>query len=159
LQAVAAIMVSVMIFRAAATVLGLAAAPLLDAALPRAETEAIDQILHSDPQVQGYHALRTRRSGSTRLIDVHVLLPDDLTFVEAHRHAEDLEEKITAAFPGATDVIIHAEPFLEETRHQQEAHRAEAEALDPITAGRARSRRWANRTAAYSGRDRWNSSE
>ncbi|HET6385099.1 MAG TPA: cation diffusion facilitator family transporter [Armatimonadota bacterium] len=125
IQAVAAIFVCALIFRAAYGVSLIAFAPLVDQALPADETLAIQTLLRSDSQVLGWHNLRTRRSGPVRLVDVHVMLPDEMTFVEAHRHAEALELAIRDALPGATDVIIHAEPYLEESQHQEEYHRSE----------------------------------
>ena len=125
IQAAAALLVSALIFRAAYSVSLMAMAPLLDRALPPDETQAIQKQLQADPLVKGWHRLRTRRSGALRLIDVHVLLPDELTFVEAHRHAEALEEAIGRALPGQSNVTIHAEPYLDESQHQEEFHLSE----------------------------------
>jgi len=122
IQPVVAILVSVLIFKAGATVSRFALAPLLDTALPEDEMVIIHDLLKADPEVMGWHNIRTRRSGPTRLIDMHVMLPDDMTFVEAHRRAEALEDAIVDALPGHTDVIVHAEPFLDEEEHQQAHH-------------------------------------
>jgi divalent metal cation (Fe/Co/Zn/Cd) transporter len=56
-----------------------------------------------------------------RLADVHLLLADDLSFKEAHEISEDVEDAIRAVLPNL-DVIVHAEPYEEEMRHQNEAH-------------------------------------
>jgi cation diffusion facilitator family transporter len=95
--------------------------PLLDERLPPAEEARVRDVLDADPRVRGYHRLRTRRAGAVRLIDVHVLLDDDLPFREAHRIAEEVESALRRVLPNV-DVIIHAEPFEEELRHQQEEH-------------------------------------
>ncbi len=95
--------------------------PLLDESLPADEEEAVRAVLDADPLVWGYHRLRTRRAGSDRLLDVHILLDDDLSFREAHSVTEDVEAELRMALPNV-DIIIHAEPFEEEMRHQLERH-------------------------------------
>lgn len=95
--------------------------PLLDESLPSEEEAMIRAVLEADPRVLGYHRLRTRQAGSLRLADVHLLLADDLSFKEAHDISEDVEDAIRAVLPNL-DVIVHAEPYEEETRHQAEAH-------------------------------------
>ncbi len=95
--------------------------PLLDESLPTDEAACLAQILESDQRVLGYHRLRTRRAGSRPLVDMHILLADELTLVAAHAIAEEIEQAIRQALPNA-DVIVHAEPFEEEMRHQREQH-------------------------------------
>lgn len=93
--------------------------PLLDESLPDEEIEQILKVLRSDKRVLGYHRLRTRQAGSQRLMDVHIQLDDDLSFLEAHAIAEEIEESIRKVLPNL-DVIVHAEPYEEEMRLQQE---------------------------------------
>jgi len=95
--------------------------PLLDESLPSAEEARVREVLDSDPRVLGYHRLRTRRAGSNRLMDLHLLLDDDLSFREAHAITEDVEGEIRRVLPNV-DVIVHAEPFHEEQLHQREHH-------------------------------------
>ena len=56
------------------------------------------------------HALRTRQSGQTKLIQLHVGLPDDLTLAVAHTISDQVEAQLQAAFPEA-DIIIHQDPM------------------------------------------------
>ena len=95
--------------------------PLLDETLPGDEEECIRQVLNNEPRVLDFHKLRTRQAGTKRLADVHIMLDDNLTFREAHQVSEDVEELIRAALPN-TDVIVHFEPYEEESRHQREVH-------------------------------------
>jgi ferrous-iron efflux pump FieF len=97
--------------------------PLLDESLPSTEEARVREVLDGDPRVLGYHRLRTRRAGSNRLMDLHLLLDDDLSFREAHAITEDVEGEIRRVLPNV-DVIVHAEPFREEQLHQQEHHGA-----------------------------------
>jgi ferrous-iron efflux pump FieF len=96
--------------------------PLVDERLPAEEEALVRTALNGEAGVRGYHKLRSRRAGSHRLIDVHVLMDDDLTFRAAHALAETVERRIRQALPNA-DVIVHAEPWEEEMEHQETHHR------------------------------------
>jgi cation diffusion facilitator family transporter len=104
--------------------------PLLDARLPVEEEARIKNILNNDSRVLGYHKLRTRKSGSQRHADVHVLIDDDSTLVEAHDLSEELEDNIRTVLP-ETHINIHIEPYHAEMQHQQEAHGLSAEQANP----------------------------
>ncbi len=107
--------------------------PLLDARLPVDEEERIKNILNNDSRVLGYHKLRTRKSGSQRHADVHVLIDDDSTLVEAHDLSEELEDGVRTALPDI-QINIHIEPYHAEMRHQQEAHGLSQEQANPKSA-------------------------
>lgn len=92
---------------------------LMDRALPESELEAIRAIL--DPyKARGldYHALRTRRAGRRRLVELHLLVPGDMSVRDGHHVAEEIEEGIRAALPG-TAVLTHLEP-IEDARSYQD---------------------------------------
>jgi ferrous-iron efflux pump FieF len=74
--------------------------------------------------VISYHKLRTRKSGTARHIDGHILLRDELSLVEAHRITEEVEDQIRALFPEVS-IALHMEPYREEVRHQRKEHGAE----------------------------------
>jgi cation diffusion facilitator family transporter len=95
--------------------------PLLDESLPAREEARVRAVLDADTRVRSYHRLRTRRAGSQRLMDVHILLDDDLPFTQAHAISEEVESAVRDALPNV-DVTVHAEPFEAEMRHQQEQH-------------------------------------
>jgi len=82
---------------------------LLDRALPDGERQEIVDIVTSWPGVRGAHHLRTRQSGPTRFIQIHLEMDDHLPLVEAHLVAEQVEQAILRRFPGS-DVIIHQDP-------------------------------------------------
>jgi len=70
------------------------------------------QILHSVRQVPGIlgaHDLRTRRSGATTFVQLHVEAPDALSLLEAHALADKAEAAIADIVPGA-EVFIHVDP-------------------------------------------------
>lgn len=83
---------------------------LMDRSLPAAEETVIRAILdeHRNEIVE-YHALRARKAGSARFIDLHLVLHKVLTVGQAHALCDHLEEHIEAALPGS-DITIHVEP-------------------------------------------------
>lgn len=101
--------------------------PLLDESLPETEMEQVRAVLKGDPRVRSYHRLRTRRAGSYRMMDVHLLLDDGLSFQESHAAAEEIEAAIRSALPNL-EVTVHAEPYAAETEHQRNEHHAPTQA-------------------------------
>ena len=85
---------------------------LLDHELPPEVHARIKEIVHASPQVRGVHDVRTRRSGQTYFIQLHLMLDDQLPLVEAHRVADEVEAAIKGEFPNA-DVLIHEDPTSE----------------------------------------------
>lgn len=83
---------------------------LMDASLPPEEEQVVRTVLEAHRrEIVNYHALRTRRSGSERFLDLHLVLHRDLTVGEAHDLTDRLEESIEEALP-RVDVTIHVEP-------------------------------------------------
>jgi cation diffusion facilitator family transporter len=85
-------------------------AGLMDVTLPDGEVAviqgAIDRVAGSETP---YHALRTRKSGSRRFIDFHLLLPGRTTVQESHDLVSQIEAAIEQELPN-TYVTIHVEP-------------------------------------------------
>ena len=77
---------------------------LLDRALPDEERQEIIDIVTSWPGVSGAHDLRTRQSGPTRFIQIHLEMEDSLPLVQAHMVADQVEQAILRRFPGS-DVL------------------------------------------------------
>ncbi len=94
---------------------------LMDIALPQEEIEKIETILNGDRRVKGFHQLRTRKIGSHRHIDAHILLDDELSLVAAHDITEEIEDQVRAALDNVS-ISLHMEPHLEELRHRREEH-------------------------------------
>lgn len=85
-------------------------AGLMDSALPMEEVAAIQSAIgHVVGPATPYHALRTRKSGSRRFIDFHLLLPGQTTVQESHNLLNEIEATIEQALPH-TYVTIHVEP-------------------------------------------------
>jgi len=83
---------------------------LIDRRLPLEELDQIEAILHSHPDVLGHHRLRTRLSGNMRYIDMHIVVPNEWSVVQAHSVADELEKEISHKLVPA-QVVIHVDPF------------------------------------------------
>lgn len=94
---------------------------LMDGSLPPGEVAKVEEALHTHVHVRGFHNLRTRQTGNVRIVTLHVLLDDDLSFVEAHDLAEDVEAELRQVLGGAL-VTVHYEPYLAELEHQAREH-------------------------------------
>jgi len=105
-----ALLVAVLIIRAAFVTLKRSFGGLMDARLPDEEEEAIRAcIMQHCGHVVGFHRLRTRKAGSDRHIDLHVVMPKNASVEEAHQVCDHLEQDIAARLTGAR-VNIHVEP-------------------------------------------------
>lgn len=83
---------------------------LSDISLSEEIKSEIDKIINDMPMpYAGYHKLRTRTSGSKKFIDFHLLVCRKASIEEAHKMADDIEEKIHEKFENM-DIVIHIEP-------------------------------------------------
>lgn len=85
---------------------------LIDRRLPDEEVTTIRAIVAKHDGILGCHRLRSRLSGSQRYIDMHIVVPNQLTVVEAHELADQLEKHISEALEPA-QVVIHVDPYDE----------------------------------------------
>lgn len=83
---------------------------LMDKTLSVDEEAKVVELAYVDPQVKGVHDLRTRQSGSTKFIQLHLELEDKLSLYDAHDVADKLEARLNNAFIQA-DIIIHLDPI------------------------------------------------
>ena len=83
---------------------------LMDRELPDDERDRIRQIAVAHPQVRGMHDLRSRRSGTSTFIQLHLELDDELSLLQAHRISDEVEERLGEVYPGA-EIIIHIDPL------------------------------------------------
>ncbi len=82
---------------------------LMDRELPEEIRGEIFEIAQSPSQVKGVHDIRTRLSGQTIMIQLHLELEDEIPLIRAHGIARAVEKEILRAWPEA-DVIIHQDP-------------------------------------------------
>jgi cation diffusion facilitator family transporter len=83
---------------------------LMDHALPPVEVSALrEAIVKELTPGTTYHALRTRRAGSRRFVDLHLLVPGRVSVNYGHELATRIERAVSAVLPGA-ETTVHVEP-------------------------------------------------
>ncbi|QJC36364.1 cation diffusion facilitator family transporter [Enterobacteriaceae endosymbiont of Donacia simplex] len=105
-----ALIISIFIFYNAFKVGYKAIQSLLDRSLPENEKKIIIDLITSWPKVKGAHQLKTRQSGPTRFIQLHLVLEDNLPLLESHSIAKKIENALNKKFP-YSDIIIHQDPY------------------------------------------------
>lgn len=83
---------------------------LVDRSLPPETVSMIRGIIDSHrPLVVDYHDLRSRRSGTDKHVDFHVVICRRYSLEDAHRLADHLEKEVSQALGGA-QVVTHIDP-------------------------------------------------
>lgn len=106
----AALGVALLIVKAAYDLTLSSAKDLLDVSLPEEEENWIhNYVLRYKSSLRGFHRLRTRKSGSDRFIEFHLIFKADTSVEHSHRIGDQITGAIKEHFPGAK-VIVHIEP-------------------------------------------------
>lgn len=110
LDPVVALIMAVFVLKAGYEVTVRALHELLDYTLPQEEQNIVaDCIKEHNTQLVGFHAMRSRRSGSERFVDLHLVMPRYLSVEESHHMCDHLEIDIQEKLMN-TSVSIHVEP-------------------------------------------------
>lgn len=110
LDPIAAVVVSLFIIKAALSIMKQAVDELMEKSLPADVEAEICSIAESELYVSEVHNLRTRRIGSNIAIEMHVRMPGDLSLIESHNHATNIERALKKRFGEQTHVALHVEP-------------------------------------------------
>ena len=110
MDALAAIVVGVMVGQVGGRLLWESSQELIDTALPVAERDHMQQVAERVPGVNGVHDLRTRTLGSQALLDLHIVVPPRVTVSEAHEIGNAVSRRLRETFPNLTDVTFHIDP-------------------------------------------------
>ena len=103
------ILIALIILRSAWTIGNDAVHLLMDKQLPEEMLVQILETARNNKFVQDVHDLRTRQSGQTPIIQLHLDLSGEMPLTEAHSVAKEVEKKLLNIFPNA-DIIIHQDP-------------------------------------------------
>jgi len=110
LDPIVALLVAVLIARTAFMTMKKSLSDLIDTKLPEEEERIITlAITEHIGELTSFHALRTRKAGNQRYIELHIVMRKNAVLEEAHRLCDHLEEDIKNKLPH-TSVIIHTEP-------------------------------------------------
>ena len=114
-----ALLVVLLILMATYRVAQTAFSGLVDVRLPKAEEVEIKScITEHYSELAGFHKLRTRKAGSQRYIDLHLVMPKNASVDEAHQMCDHLEQDIANRLHH-TSVTIHVEPCSIECKQCQ----------------------------------------
>lgn len=107
----AALVVSVFIFKIAFDLLRSVLGELLEHALPAATEQEILNILTHSKEVTEPHHLRTRRIGATVAIEAHIRVDPRMSVLRSHQLTVDIERRLKERFGPNTLISIHVEPI------------------------------------------------
>lgn len=94
---------------------------LMDRELPDQERSAILKTINKHQGVLGVHDLRTCRSGMGVSITFDIEVDPELSLINAHKIAKDVEADLLLDYPQA-EIFIHIDPAgdIDDSRHQVE---------------------------------------
>ena len=128
LDAVGAILVSIFILQAAFHI----ASPGISEIIDRGASKEIDDRLMNMalavPEVKSVHNLRTRYSGGSLYVDMHIVLTPSITLYNAHLISNKVRDSFLASDLNIMEVLIHLDPLDDHeedekiTGHQQLAN-------------------------------------
>ncbi len=111
LDSIVALGVAVIITKSAYGILRKSFGGLIDVKLPEDEENIIrSAVMEHIGELVEYHQLRTRKAGDQRYIDLHIVMPKNISLEDAHRMCDHLEQDIKSKLQHAS-VTIHAEPY------------------------------------------------
>ena len=108
LDPIIAIAMALIIFREGLKLTKANISDLIDANIPEDEA-AIKALIVRHKEVISVHNIRTRRSGGSKLIDMHMVFDGSITLSAAHELCHHIEGDIKDEID-AYDVVIHCEP-------------------------------------------------
>jgi ferrous-iron efflux pump FieF len=89
---------------------------LMDRELPEDVQQQIASIVLEHPEVHAVHDLRTRQSGQTRFIQLHIEMDGKMTLARAHGIGDEVMLRLREAMPDA-DIMIHQDPEDDSSPH------------------------------------------
>ena len=110
LDAVAAVVVAVMIAKIGFDLIRSSTRELIDTALEPDEIEMIRKQIFSVSGVRAVHMLRSRKSAGSAFVDVHIQVDPDISVSEGHQIGEMVRRQLLDKIDVVTDVTVHIDP-------------------------------------------------
>jgi cation diffusion facilitator family transporter len=107
LDAIAAILVSVMVAKVGVELAWNAVRELIDTALDTDERAAITRVIQGVGGVKAMSLLRTRRVGNRALVDVHIQVDREVSASEGHQIGEVVRARLIEQVAPVSDVLVH----------------------------------------------------
>lgn len=110
LDHLAAFIVSILICYSAVKIILSGFKELIDEGAPFETCEQIKEIALFHPKVRQVHNIRTRFTGNSLHVDLHMVVDGSMTVYDGHLVAEEVKNRIMAHGPDVIDVVVHIEP-------------------------------------------------
>ncbi|MBN2700089.1 MAG: cation transporter [Methylothermaceae bacterium] len=119
-DAVAAIVVGLMIAKIGLELIVESLRELVDTALPAEQVIKIQTAIRSTEGVKSLHALRSRRMAGEALVDVHIQVHPQISVSEGHAIADRVRDRLLQEFDEVTDVVVHIDAENDLQQHPQD---------------------------------------
>lgn len=123
LDPLASVVVGAFIVKVSIDLLRRGVGELMERSLPDGVEKEILEIVSQVPGADDPHDLRTRCIGNHYAIELHILMPGDITLLAAHDTADAVEDLLRQRFGADTHIAVHVEP-----KEQPKEQRAESDA-------------------------------
>lgn len=110
LDAVAAVVVAIMISKVAFDLGWPAIGELVDTGLDKKQLQHIRRVILDVDGVRELHLLRTRRTGGRALVDVHIIVDEDISVSEGHYISETVRARLVSEIGVVMDALVHIDP-------------------------------------------------
>jgi cation diffusion facilitator family transporter len=120
-DAVAAVLVAVMIAKMGVGLVLESINELVDSALPEDMIRDIRRVIKKTPGVQSIHLIRTRRMGEDAYVDTHIVVNARISVSEGHMIGDAVRDRLKAEFDDVVDVLVHIDPEDDEFKEQDKA--------------------------------------
>lgn len=110
LDALAAIVVAIMIGKVAFDLAWPAIGELVDTGLDKEQLQDIRRVILGVDGVRELHLLRTRRVGGRALVDVHIIVDEDISVSEGHYISETVRARLVSEVGVVADALVHIDP-------------------------------------------------
>ncbi|KAF3981351.1 MAG: cation transporter [Methylococcales symbiont of Hymedesmia sp. n. MRB-2018] len=109
-DAIAAVIVAVMIMKMGLSLVMESINELVDSALPEDYVREIRRVIKQTHDVQSIHFLRTRRMGEDAYIDAHIVVDSRISVSEGHMIGDRVRDELKTEFDDVVDVLVHIDP-------------------------------------------------
>ncbi len=109
-DAVAAIVVALMIAKMGLSLVMDSIKELVDSSLPENFVKEIKRTIKQTSGVESIHFLRTRQMGEDACVDAHIVVNPRISVSEAHMIGDAVRDNIKSEFADVADVLVHTDP-------------------------------------------------
>lgn len=110
IDAVACLVISLFIFKAAYDIVSDAFRNMVDCTCSDDVLQSIQQVIESNNQVMSIDVLKTRRHGSKIYVDLEITLDKNLSFVESHEIAATIHDSVEKQIDNVKHCMVHVNP-------------------------------------------------